>query len=168
MKAPHSSILVLTTSCVPIPSFATLPTWYSRLTVCVTQVKISIFRGWGWNFLPLCTFYRLVLWAPPVIRVLVPRRSLTQFWIGQPYSHLPFLKSWQSPLIQFRMTCGKNPTPEFSKYWVSVQSSKTSVALGQATSSGFSGSSRLPSCFLRQKPLSPFLASRWNTPNGKD
>ena len=41
---------------------------------------------------------------------------------------------------------------------------KTSVAFGQATSSGFWGSLLLP---LGQNPLSPFLAPRWTTQSGK-
>ena len=116
------------------------------------------------KLIPVYTFRRPVWLTPPAIRA-----SMFSFpcQVTQPTSRLTltFCNVFTKPATLVSHDLWQKPHPcAFKILSFDKITSNTSVAFGQATSSGFLGSFAL-SC--GQKPLSPFLAPLWADSNLK-
>ena len=153
MKAPHSSSLVLTTICMPRLSFGTLPTFSKRKELLETS-----------QLLPVYTFCRPVWLTSPAIRggcSIFPVRLPNLVLSRETRLTLTFRNRFSKPASVPSHDLWQKPHPCDFKILSFHKIYNTSVAFGQATSSGFLGSWFSP---FGQKPLSPFLAPRWKTP----
>ena len=132
MKAPHSSSLVLTTICMPRLSFGTLPTFSNRKELLETS-----------QLLPVYTFCRPVWLKSPAIRggcsiftVRLPNLVLSR----ETRLTLTFRIRFSKPASVPSHDLWQKPHPCDFKILSFHKIYNTSVAFGQATSSGFLGS----------------------------
>ena len=123
------------------------------LIYAILSFTISVILAWV-ELLPVCTFRRPV-WLTPPAKMSGSEWGLT----------LTFRNLLTKPAELVSHDLWQKPHPcAFKILSFHKMTSNTSVAFGQATSSGFLGSIAL-SC--GQKPLSPFLAPLWPDSNLK-